>query len=95
MKNFEAVIDFGTKNLRLGVFDLESKNIYSSNLKITNSSEKSLNTLVKDAEKYLSQHIDDVIVLYDSPKFYTLDISIKKVFDYTISIKQVYVSLIE
>ena len=95
MKNFETVIDFGTKNLRLGVFDLESKNIYSSNQNITNSSEKSLNTLVKNAEKYLSQHIDDVIVLYDSPKFYTLDMSIKKSFDYTISIKQVYVSLIE
>ena len=28
MKNFEAIIDFGTKNLRLGVFDLASKNIY-------------------------------------------------------------------
>ena len=67
MKNFEAIIDFGSKNLRLGVFDLESKNIYSSNQKITNSSEKSLNTLVKDAEKYLSQHIDDVIVLYERP----------------------------
>ncbi len=95
MKNFEVVIDFGTNNLRLGVFNLESKNIYSSNQKITNSSEKSLNTLIKDAEKYLSKHIDDVVVLYDSPKFYTLDISIKKASDYAASIKKVYFSLIE
>ena len=95
MKNFEAIIDFGTKNLRLGVFDLASKNIYSSNQIIIDNVVKSLNTLIKDAEKYLSEHIDNIIVLYDSPKFYSLDISIKKVFDYDTPIKKVYDSLIE
>ncbi len=95
MTNFETIIDFGSKNLRLGIFDLKSKNIYSSKQKIIDSSEKSLNILIKDAEKYLSKHIDNIVVLYDSPKFYSLDISIKKVFDYDISIKNVYNNLIE
>ncbi len=95
MKNFEAILDFGNKNLKLGVFDLASKKIYSSNQKIIESEEKSLNTLIKNAEKYLSKHIDNVVVLYDSPKFYSLDISIKKVFDYDMSIKKVYNNLIE
>ena len=95
MNDFETIIDFGSKNLRLGVFDLTSKNIYSSNQKIIDSSEQSLNILIKDAEKYLSKHIDNVVVLYDSPNFYSLDISIKKVFDYDISIKNVYNNLIE
>ena len=95
MTNFETIIDFGSKNLRLGIFDLKSKNIYSSEQKIIDSSEKSLNILIKDAEKYLSKHIDNIVVLYDSPKFYSLDISIKKTFDYDISIKNVYNNLIE
>ena len=95
MTNFETIIDFGSKNLRLGIFDLKSKNIYSSEQKIIDSSEKSLNILIKDAEKYLSKHIDNIVVLYDSPKFYSLDISIKKKFDYDISIKNVYNNLIE
>ena len=95
MTDFETIIDFGSKNIRLGVFDLASKNIYSSNKKINDSSEKSLYILIKDAEKCLSKHIDNVVVLYDSPKFYSLDVTIKKTFDYDISIKNVYNSLID
>ena len=34
MNNFEAVIDCGSQNLRLGVFDRTLKNIYSSEKKI-------------------------------------------------------------
>ncbi len=100
MNNFETIIDFGSNNLRLGIFDQDSKSIYSSEKKIINDLENpslddSLTTLIRDAEKYLSTHIDNVIVLYDSPKFYSLDISIKKVFDHVTSIKKVYDNLIE
>ena len=95
MNNFDAIIDVGSKNLKLGVFNKTNNCIYSSKQKIIDSLEKSLNILIRDAEKYLSSHIDNVVVLYDSPKFYTLDISIKKVFDHATSIKKVYNSLIE
>ncbi len=100
MNNFETIIDFGSNNLRLGVFDQDSKNIYSSEKTFINDLENlnldnSLNNLIRGAEKYLSTHIDNVIVLYDSPKFYSLDISIKKVFDHATPIKKVYDNLIE
>ena len=95
MSDFETVIDFGSKNLKLGIFNMESKNIYSSKQKVSDSVEITLNNLIKDAEKFLSKHIDNVIVLYDSSKFYSLDISIKKEFDNAISIKKVYDNLIE
>ncbi len=100
MNNFESIIDFGSNNLRLGVFDKDSKSIYYSEKKIINdlenqNIEKLLNTLIRDAEKNLSTHIDSVVVLYDSPEFYSLDISIKKVFDHPTSIKQVYSNLIK
>ena len=95
MNNFEAVIDVGSKNLKLGIFNNYDKSIYSSKQKINDSFEKSLNILIRDAEKYLSSHIDDVVVLYDSPKYYSLEISIKKVFDINTSIKKIYNDLIQ
>ena len=74
MSNFEAIIDIGSKNLRLGIFDNTSKNIYSSEQQIEDrladsGLERSLNILIRNAEKYLSSHIDNVVVLYDSQKF--------------------------
>ncbi len=95
MNNFEAVIDCGSQNLRLGIFDRLSKNIYSSEKKITDTLEKTLNILIKDAEKNLSMHIENIVVLFDSPKFFSLDFSIKKVFDHPTSIKKVYDNLID
>lgn len=100
MNSFESIIDFGSNKLRLGVFDKDSISIYYSEKKIINdlenqSIEKLLNALIRDAEKNLSTHIDSVVVLYDSPEFYSLDISIKKVFDHPTSIKKVYSNLIK
>ena len=95
MDNFEAIIDFGSQNLRLVIFDANNEMVYSSKQQITDNSEKSLDILIRDAEKYLSTHIDNTVVLYDSPKFYSLDISIKKVFDEDTSIKSIYNTLIE
>ena len=95
MNNFNAIIDVGSKNLKLGIFNNKNKSIYSSKQIIDDNLEKSLNILVRDAEKYLSSHIDDVVVLYDSPKYYSSEISIKKVFDYSISLKKIYNDLIQ
>ena len=95
MDNFDAIIDVGSENLKLGVFNNKNKNIYSSKQKINDTLEKSLNILVRDAERYLSSHIDDIVVLYDSPKYYSLEISIKKIFDYSTSIKKIYNDLIQ
>ena len=39
MSNLDTIIDFGSKNLRLGVFDQSSEIIYSSNVKIIENKE--------------------------------------------------------
>ena len=100
MNNINAIIDLGSKNLKLGVFDKEKKNIYSSEQTITDNTEISglenvLNILIREAEKSLSTHIDNIVVMYDSSKYYSLDFSIKKEFDHNTSIKKVYNSLID
>ena len=100
MSNLDTVIDFGSKNLRLGVFNQSSEIIYSSNIKTTEVFESenldnSLNKLIRDAEKKLSTHLVDVNVLYDSSKFNFVDLSIKKSFDQPILISKYYKSLIK
>ena len=100
MSNLETVIDFGSKNLRLGVFDESSERIYSSNAKIAEFDEnkgfdKSLNQLIRDAEKKLSMHLVDVNILYDTSKFNFIDLSIKKSFDQPTLISKHYDGLVE
>ena len=100
MSNLDTVIDFGSQNLRLGVFDQSSKMIYSSNIKInevleSKNVDKSLNNLIRDAEKKLSTHIVDVNVLFDTSEFNFIDISIKKYFDQRTLISKYYKSLVE
>ena len=100
MSNLDTIIDFGSKNLRLGVFDQSSEIIYSSNIKIiknfeNESLEKSLDKLIRDAEKKLSTHLVDINVLYDSAKFNFIDLSIKKSFDQPTLISKNYKILVE
>ena len=100
MNKFNSIIDFGAKNLRLGVFNNKSEIVYSSIIKIDRSSEdknseKSLNQLIRDAEKYLSTHLEDVNILYDSSDFSILDLSIKKTFDQPTIVNKYYSSLLE
>ena len=100
MSNLDTIIDFGSKNLRLGVFDQSSETIYSSNIKINDALENenidnALKKLVRDAEKQLSTHLVDVNVLYDSSEFNFIDFSIKKSFDQTTLISKHYESLVE
>ena len=100
MSNLDTVIDFGSKNLRLGVYDQSSEIIYHSSIEATKVSEienldKSLNKLIRDAEKQLSTHLVDVNVLYDSSEFNFIEFSIKKYFDQPTLISKYYKSLIE
>ena len=100
MSNLDTIIDFGSKNLRLGVFNQSSEKIYSSNIKINevlenDNLDKALKKLVRDAEKQLSTHLADVNILYDSSEFNFIDFSIKKSFDQPTLISKHYKSLIE
>ena len=100
MSEFDTVIDFGSNNLRIGVFDSQSKSIYSSKVSLRDSlnnkdSNNYLNELIRDTERHLSIHLENVKILYDSSKFYSIDLSIKKIFDQPTIIKYHYDNLIE
>jgi len=97
--NFSMVIDYGSSSLRLGVFNESLDNLYISSKSISekNNYEEHFNSikfLIKEAEKKISNHLDNITVLYDSPEIYSIDLSIKKNFDQKIFIKDVYSSII-
>ena len=56
MSKFETIIDFGSKNLRLEIYNEKLKSVYSSVQKINGldnlNKEKSLSRLIRKAEKY-------------------------------------------
>ena len=97
--NYSTVIDFGSNNLRLSVFNKDSKNIFSISKEILVKNDfeehsKLLNFLIRSAEKKISSHLENLGVLYDHPKFYSIDLSIKKDFDQPVHLKDIYYSLI-
>ena len=82
MNKLETIIDFGSKNLRISVFDETSNSIYSSFEEINGNLddqnyEKFLNKLIRDGEK-LSTHLDKANILIDASRFSLIDISIRK-----------------
>ena len=98
--NFETIVDFGSKNLKLGVFDKSLKSIYFSKVEIdeikeNEDSDYALNKLIRSAEKNLSTHLVDVNILYDTSRYNFLELSIKKNFDQPTTFKKQYHSLLE
>ena len=96
---FHTIVDLGSSNLRLGVFDENLNKLYfsSKNIIQKNNNEEQFNTikfLIKDAEKNISNHIDNIVVMYDSSEIHSIDISIKKNYDKKISLNDVYSSTI-
>ena len=84
--NFLAVIDHGSSKLRLGIFNNNFDYLYSSSKDISDKNNqdefsKLINFLIKDAEKKISNHINDIILLHDDAKIFSIDLSVKKIFD--------------
>ena len=88
-----TVIDYGSKKIRLSIFDKNQKKLYSTSenqINDQNIETKSyrINQIIRKAEKNISDHIEELVVLYDDPKILSIDLSIKKEFDQKIIINE-------
>ena len=92
-KNLNVFIDLGSSKVRMGVFDIEtSKNLFFlekdciSNFSLKNfnikSSNETITSLVKSAEKKVDKHINSINLMIDTPDMFSIDISIKKNSDF-------------
>ncbi len=97
--NFFNVIDFGSSKIRFASFDKnlnekfsDSINVYLNEKLQTHS--EAINIIIKKAEKKLSNHIEDIVLVLDSEKLFTIDISLMKNLDTSSKINKSYDSLI-
>jgi len=97
--NYSTIVDFGSSELRLGVFDNNLSKIffYSKSISQKNNYEeysKLINFLIKEAENKISSHLENITVLYDTSEICTIDLSIKKKLDQKIIFSDVCSSII-
>ena len=79
----DTVIDLGSSKVKITTFDQKKKIISHLSEKIDykeNFEEISsiIKKLIKNSEKEISNHIEDIILLFDDSNFFTIDISLKK-----------------
>ena len=97
--NHSTIIDFGSRELRLGVFDNKLSKLFFQSKEISQKDNyeeylKSINFLIREAENKVSAHLENITVLYDTSEIFTIDLSIKKKMDQKIIFKDVYSSII-
>ena len=89
---YSSVIDFGSSELRLGVYNENQSKLYFDSKKIIQKNNhdecfEKIKLLIRDAESKISTHLENLTVLYDSSDIHTIEISIKKKLDQKTAIK--------
>ena len=84
--NYYSIIDFGLSKIRVAIFDSNLNVCFSesiSNKSIHNSENTFINLkdLIKKAEKKISSHIEDIILILDIKKALVIDVSMHKKLD--------------
>ena len=98
-QNYINILDFGSSKFRFSIYDSSLNKIFSDNRNLSQLKDEinkveEIDKLIKNAEKKISKHIDDIILTLDSPQLFTIDLSLKKNFDSRKSIIKIYNSLI-
>tara|TARA_B100002052_G_C15880233_1_gene598875 strand:- start:815 stop:1957 length:1143 start_codon:yes stop_codon:yes gene_type:complete len=83
-----SILEFGSTHIRLGVYDkyilnqslfYEEKINYEKNENL--EEDHPIDNLIRRVEKDVSQHLNEIILMMDSPSIYSLDFSIQKNYD--------------
>ena len=79
------LIDFGTSKIRFSVFDFHSNEKFSNSKNVKKENDYSdhfkLNSLVKKAEKEISSHVKDIVIMLEPSNLTCIDISLNKKLD--------------
>ena len=96
---YSSVIDFGSSELRLGVFNENQSKLYFNSKKIIQKNNhdeclEKIKLLIRDAESKISTHLENLTVLYDSSDIHTIELSIKKKLDQKITLEDFFSSIV-
>ncbi len=98
-QNYINILDFGSSRIRFSVFNNDLKEVYteSENVKLENNLINHMlktRKIIKNAEKKITNHINDSVIILDLNELFTVDISLNKNLDGKLNIYKVYNSLI-
>ena len=97
--NHFNIIDFGLSNIRFSIFD----NNYNEKFSISKSvllNKDYLNhfaiiaEIIKQGEKKISDHINDIVLTLDTENLFVINLSLKKKLDSSSKLDKVYNSLV-
>ena len=96
---YSSVIDFGSSELRLGVFNENQSKLYFNSKKIIQKNNydeylEKIKLLIRDAESRISTHLENLTVLYDSSDIFKIELSIKKKLEQKITLKDFCSSIV-
>ena len=97
--NYSTIVDYGSSEIRMGVFSNKLSKLFfqSKNISKKNNYEEyseSINSLIREAENKISTHLENVTVMYDTSKIFSVYLSIKKKLDKKIIFKDVCSSIV-
>ena len=89
---YSSVVDFGSSELRLGVFSENQSKLYFNSKKIIQKNNydeyfEKIKLLIRDAESKISTHLENLTVLFDSSDIFTIELSIKRKIEQKIDVK--------
>ena len=98
-KNYFNIIDLGSSKVRLSVFDSELINIFSESKNLDFNRDEidnfnNIQNLIKKAEKKISSHLDNIILLVDTNKLLNIQLSIQKNTDINSNVETLYKSIL-
>ena len=98
-KSFFNIVDYGTSNIRVSIYNSELiekfSETYTNLLNERNLDHLSvLTNIIKKAEKKISSHIEDLIVILDSKQMFVIDLCLNKNLEKKSKISQVYETLL-
>ena len=93
--NYINIFDVGASKIRFTVFDKKLNNIFSNNISISHDKEyidylDQIKQIVKNAEKKISTHIENIVLATDTNELISINLSLKKIFDNEIKLFKVY-----
>ena len=93
--NFFNIIDYGLSKIRIAIFDSNLNVCYSESI-LKNSIDNKENNfdylkdIIRKAEKKISSHIEDIILILDSKKTLVIDVSLQKKLDGNMDFTKAY-----
>ena len=93
--NFFNIIDYGLSKIRIAIFDSNLNVCYSESILKNSINNKEnnfdyLKDIIRKAEKKISSHIEDIILILDSKKTLVIDVSLQKKLDGNMNFTKAY-----